>query len=246
MLLFNKSNITQTFINSGIYELLRKMTEQKDPKVEREERLKFHKKTLESALVQTVIGASDIKQRPNFYGELDFQTANGEYDNTKSSEEFNTQRGKLYQERLKDGKKDPRNPESVPMVTDYEVIQSYLAQVDEAFTLLSLGDLEAKLKEIGGNKAVEGAELPDELKKYSMVDLMSKGINEKGQFSEKKMVESLDEKEKQAYIIHQELKESYTRACALNVKNRGDPYADLKQKRSMLKEAYAKKAESKR
>ena len=187
-----------------------KKTEEQKRQEQLEKQRNVAKDTLESGLVQKVLGGANVKSNPFQYGQLGLNGGEQTYADAKSSEDFGKRRGEMYQKSLQN--RDSRNPEE-PQISDYDVIQSYIRQVDEGSSILTLKELEGI---VGGLVKKTGSsleyEVPEQLKQTSYLDIMQKAVDEKtGKVDESK----LSEDDKYALTAHQYLTDAYNKACGL-------------------------------
>jgi hypothetical protein len=199
-------------------------------------------KTLENKVMQNIIGGAEVKQQRSLYGELGYSNANKIYNNTKTEEDFNNKRNEFYKERLDN--KDSRNPEEISYPTDYEIVESYLKQKDEAIGTLSLGDLEDLIINSTDNLLKENNSsselIPKNLREFSYEDIIKK-IKENGEINESGEInlDKLGKDEKYALNFYNLLSTAYTRLCAFNL-NKSSYFSDIKDNFDELSERYNK------
>ena len=197
------------------------------------------KKTLESLLIQNVVGSNMVKTSPHLYtGELGFQSANDVYEKSMLSEDVKKVKDQIYKEKTSEGKQlgifgEPSFP------TNYDISLKLVKQLEEVLAIAKLDELEKFAKKSGAKLDFE---VPEELKNYSQVELIQKAYN---QDTGKIDIKSLSETEQHALGIYQVLSESYKRACALKA-TQTNYFADLSAQGKKIADLYKKEEPDKK
>lgn len=185
------------------------------------------KKTLESKLMQDIVGGNQVKQNPFVYGQLGLQGGEQTYRDAKSNEDFHNQRKAMYEQSLKQ-KEQLGIAEEPSYPTDYQVVAQIVTGLKEVQAMAKLSELEKYAKAVGADLDFE---VPEELKEYSYLDIV--------QNIEKEKRKEPTEKEKHVLGMYQLLTQSYERACALNA-GQTNHYADLNQMGKQIVDEYKK------
>lgn len=156
---------------------------------------------VESEFNQKVIGANEIKLHPHSYGEIGTSVGESNYMSLVNSED--AQKIKAEEKaRLEKEREELGIAESVPEPTNYYVVKKVKEAIGIAMQTLSLEKLVASMK-----KSISGFKLdiPESLKKYSIMSLMPK-------LSKK---QELNKDEKYASGLIESVKENYVKILAL-------------------------------
>ena len=204
------------------------------PEQIREKQKEHARKTLESKVFQGVVGSNHVRSNPFLYGQLGVQGAESTYEGAMNSQEFNEIRTDLY--KTKKAQEDKLGVYGEPSVNNYDVNMNIINQVEENKAVLSLGELEGIVKEIGKDMKYN-FEMPKELANYVPRELdekiQLKSIKEGRRV---KPEEALNEQELEAMAVYQQiLSPAYTRAVSLRTANY---FADINQLGRQISEKY--------
>jgi len=168
------------------------------------------KMTLDAPSIQKVAGANFAH---NNFGE----EGKSVYEMYMASKEVKDIREKDYQER-KEEYKSRKVVGDPSYLSDGDVTNKILEQIEENRPFVYLGDLEEIVKSIAPNFEFE---LPEELKKYNYSTL-TKIAMEKGAIDEKNGtvdIKRLSKEEQEAFEKYNILVKAYDKACSLNMLN---------------------------
>ena len=202
------------------------MTKEKELTPEEQRALNV-KNTLESKLMQEIVGGNQVKKNPFVYGQLGLQGGEQTYRDVKSSEDFNKQRQEGYNQSLKQ-KEQLGIAEEPSYPSDYQVVAQMMTGLKEVQARAKLSELEKYAKVVGADLDFE---VPEELKEYSYLDIV--------QNIEKEKRKEPTEKENHVLGMYQLLTQSYERACALNA-GQSNYFADLNQMGKQIVDEYKK------
>ena len=193
------------------------------------------KNTLESKLMQNIVGGNQVKKNPFVYGQLGLQGGEQTYLDAKSDEDFHNQRKAMYDQSLKQ-KEQLGIAEEPSYPTDYQVVAQMMTGLQEVQAMAKLSELEKYAKAVGADLDFE---VPEELKDISEADIIIEA-KEKGALTEKGLnLSKLDKKYNDAYHIKELLTKSYERACALNA-GQTNYFTDLNQMGKQIVDEYKK------
>ena len=187
------------------------------------------KATLESKFIQDVVGSNAVKTNPFMYGQLGLPGGEEAYLSAMSSEEANKIRQDDYNQKIKEGKQLGVAGEP-SYATNYDLSLKIAKQVQEIMTLGKLGDLEGIVKTVA--KGFE-FEIPENLKNYSMQEVLAKAMNEKGEIDQTK----LSEDEQKVLVAQQLLSQAYTRGVGL-MASQSNYFADLNSQAKQIMDSY--------
>ena len=213
--------------------------EQPTQKEIEEERIKVARKTLESKVLQGVLGSNQILKNQALYGQLAVNGTENTYNETMNSEELKKIKDDLYKEKKEKG--DNLGVYGEPSITNYDVSAEIIHQLEENKLRLPLKDLEEIVKSIAGNYNYD-FEVPKELSDYVPLELqekMQKATIESLEKGEKINPEdALNEKEKDAFNVYKLLSQAYNRGVSLST---GNYFADLNELGKKITEKYKPK-----
>ena len=172
-----------------------------------EQRALIVKKTLESKLIQTAVGANHVKSNPFLYGELGLKSGEKTYSGFVASEEANAAKNEIYSKTLNE-REELGIAEEAPFPTSYDLMAKLKTSLMETQTMATLGELEEHAIAVG---ATLNFKVPEELKKYTYQDLIGKAITE----DKKVDLRRLTDKESDAFKLQGYLVTAYERALGL-------------------------------
>ena len=186
------------------------------------------KDTLSSKFLQNVLG-SNLTQNKDEWGEMGKIIGAQAYSKVTKDEKFLEEKQSIY-----DNKKREYEQLGVygdPAISNPDVSAKIMQQLEEVLTVATLEELGKYAKEIG---AKIDFEIPEELKKYSKMEILQKHVDPKtGQLDPKK----LTEQDKFVMEYQEKLADIYKRACSVNTMD-SNYFADLNQAGKQLTERY--------
>ena len=202
-------------------------------------RAKNVKNTLEWKLLQDSVGSNLVRNEQGAYGTFGVQAAEETYKQTMHGEDGQKEKSKLYEQKEQEGKQLGVFGE--PTVTNYDLSIKLAKQLEEVMSMAKLYELEEHAKNIVSNLEFE---VPEELKNYSKAELIDKVIRGSGDdfdgiLDSSKLDATLNETEKDAFMMYQTLSELYKRGCAVNA-SQANYFADLSEQGKSIVEKYKK------
>lgn len=205
-----------------------------------EKRIKIARKTLESKVLQGILGSNQIKTNQSLYGQLAVDGAENTYNETMNSEEVKKVRDDLYNKNKERG--DELSVYGEPsMPNNYDVSVEILQQLEENKLRLPLKDLGELVKSLAGNYNYD-FEVPKELGDYVPLELQKKmqiaAIESVQKGKKIKPEDALDEKEKDALQVYELLSQAYNRGVSLGT---CDYFVDVNELGKKIMEKYKPK-----
>lgn len=195
--------------------------------------------TLENKVLQDVLSNNQILENQSLYGTLAVNGAKNTYREAMNSEEARAFKDVLYEKKLANGKK--KGVYGMPSIDDYDVSTAIIDQLNENKRILSLGDLEDVVKNLGQSSGYD-FEVSEKIKKYVPAKLQEKmeiaAIKARYEKKEIDPRDALSEEEKYALDVYEFLSLSYDRGVALKACNY---FADLNKLGKKIKENYEPK-----
>lgn len=195
--------------------------------------------TLENKALQGVLSNNQILENQSKYGDLAVNAAKNAYSEAMNSKEAREFKDALYKQKLEKGRKN--GVYGMPSIDDYDVSTAIIDQLNENKRVLSLGDLEGIVKNLGKDSGYD-FEVSKKIKKYVPAKLQEKmeiaAIKAKYKKKEIDPRDVLNEEEKYALDVYEFLSESYNRGVALKTCNY---FADLNKLGEMIKKKYEPK-----
>jgi len=186
------------------------------------------KDTLNSKFISNVVG-SNLVQNERKWGEMGKIIGAQTYSKVIKDEEFSKEKQDIYNQKKAEYEK--LGVYGDPSISNPEVSAKIMQQLEEILTVATLEELGKYAKEIG---AKIDFEIPEELKKYSKMEILQKHVDpQTGQVD----VEKLTDKEKIVLEYHDKLSKVYKRACSMNTMN-SHYFSDLNQEGKQLTEHY--------
>ncbi len=194
------------------------------------------KKTLEDKFIQNIVGSNAVKTNPFMYGQLGVAGGEQTYNEVMFSEKANKIKQETYNQKKKEGEQLGVVGEPT-YETNYDISLKIAKQVNEVMAMAKLKDLEKIVKTVA--KGFE-FEIPENLKNYSMQEVLVKAVNGKGELDESK----LNEDEQKVLATQQLLSQAYTRGVSL-IASQSNYFADLNFKAKQIMDSYKPAGEAK-
>jgi len=172
--------------------------------------------TLENKALQGVLSGNQILENQSLYGQLAVNAAKNAYSEAMNSKEAREFKDALYKQKLEKGRKN--GVYGMPSIDDYDVSTAIIDQLNENKRVLSLGDLEDIVKNLGKDAGYD-FEVSKKIKKYVPAKLQEKmeiaAIKAKYEKKEIDPRDVLNEEEKYALDVYEFLSLSYDRGVSL-------------------------------
>jgi hypothetical protein len=174
-------------------------------------------KTLLRGDFQQIVGTNVAKSDPTRYGSFGLEVAEPAYDNVMQSEAIAKVRNAEYQN--KKAEYQSRGVFGDPAyLSNPEVSNLVMKQIDEQMSIASLGELYNVIKKIAPGLDFK---IPEQLKGLSQTKLMQSAIEKKALTDKGLDAKKLSEDEQNAFALYQTLSSTYKEANVLNLLNAG-------------------------
>ncbi len=224
----------------------RKSQREMTPEEERAARINISRKTLESKVLQGVMGINNLRSNPFEYGQLALNGVESSYQDVMASKELQEIKKGLYKQKSEKGKELGAFGE--PSISNYDVSVAVIEQLYENMERLPLGDLGDIVGNLGKSFGYD-FKVPEALKGYVPAELQEKiqlkAIMEGKSGRDIKPEEALTEQEIDAMNIYQRLLQpAYVRSAAI-ASAKSSYFADINGLGKQYAEKYKSKEDSK-
>jgi len=174
-------------------------------------------KTLLRGDFQQIVGTNTAKSDPTRYGSFGLEVADPAYDNVMNSEAIQKLRTAEYQKKKAEYKANGVFGDPT-YLSNPEVSNLVMKQIEEQMSLASLGELYSVIKKVAPSLDFK---IPEQLKGLSQQKLLQSAIEKKALTEKGLDSKKLSEDEQNAFALYQTLSNTYKEANVLNLLNAG-------------------------